>query len=160
MLAGSSSLWLFAIQAVSNVGSLLWQGSQVGSVIGFSLPQVLHYCYPTISLRQVKDFVSGLVTQSHYQKPFLVLGDNLFRLYIANTRDICQGFHFAPNCPSILVVFPSHPNINSCSPDFSCFHLHSIAIHLQTLFYFLFLGRYMCLPLEPSLLFSISGSED
>lgn len=60
-VSGLCCIWFLVIQAVSDMGPLLWHGPQVGSVIGWPLPKVLHhYYYPSISFRQT-DFNSNVL---------------------------------------------------------------------------------------------------
>jgi hypothetical protein len=51
---------------VSGVGSLPWDGSQVGAVTGWPFPQFLLHLYPCTSCRQetfwVEGFVGGLMS--------------------------------------------------------------------------------------------------
>jgi hypothetical protein len=60
---------------VSGVGSLPWDGSQVGSVIGCLFPQTLLRLYPSTSRRQdrfwIEGFVGGLMSASLLWKSYL-----------------------------------------------------------------------------------------
>jgi hypothetical protein len=95
---------------VSWVGSLPWDGSQVGAVIVWPFPKSLLWVYPCIPCRLaifwVEGFVGGLRSSSLYWKSSQATGDSHYRVYMSLLLEV--SIRVIPQTPKVL-PYPRSP---------------------------------------------------